>query len=53
MYFLIEDSPSGLSVVGEYTSLEQAISMKVELDFLKHPCNYYISKLVTNISKEE
>ena len=53
MYFLIEDSPKGLSVVGEYTTLEDAITMKIELDFMEYPCNYFITKLVTNISKKD
>jgi len=56
MYFVIEDSPLGLSVVGEFYTKEEAENraFELELENDRHGCfcNYYISELVSKFSND-
>jgi hypothetical protein len=50
MYYLIEDSPSGLTIIKEFYNLEEAKQEKhvIECSESGNWCAYYITKLLTN-----
>lgn len=46
MYYLIESSPNGLSVVSEFITKEEAVNKSVEMH--NNYCDYFITKLEHN-----
>jgi hypothetical protein len=48
MYYLIEHSPSGLTIIKEFYNLEEAKQEKFKMECEEggNWCNYYIAKLL-------
>lgn len=51
MYYLIEDSLSGLTILKTFYSLEEAKDIKFQMETSESGkwCNYFITQFVSNI----